>query len=284
MKKRFSEIFGGFTVSAEAEMTLEAAYIIDLHASRESRSLEITVLSEKILPECSAELFKSDLLNQVPGLNEVIINYRYELPDTFSSEELLSAYRPNLEYFISSMSPICGAIIKNASWKLSDEAFELTVKDKGADYLKHKNTAALLKKKLYDETGKKFDFIIKEDAKSNEHREEYLKQIAEEEKRFAEQIMSMAKQTASENNKPEVSAQDKVILGKNITGEAVDVPSARLPGERVIISGRIFDLDKREIKGDKYIVSFNLTDMKDSISVIFFISQKKFAETIEPRL
>ena len=51
---------------------------------------------------------------------------------------------------------------------------------------------------------------------------------------------------------------------QEFTGTPVKIVDTKIPGESVIVEGNIFNIEPREIKGEKYIVSFDITDKSDS--------------------
>ena len=71
-----------------------------------------------------------------------------------------------------------------------------------------------------------------------------------------------------------------IIIGKEISGNISKIIDTKIEGEKVIVEGEIFNLDAREIKGEKYVVSFDITDYSDSTTVKFFADKKVYDKEI----
>ncbi len=80
-------------------------------------------------------------------------------------------------------------------------------------------------------------------------------------------------------NRPLRSSGDAdVIYGRGFEGEAIRLEE--IVGEigEVVIRGRILNVEKREIRGERTIVSFDLTDFTDTVTIKLFVSNDQVAE------
>ena len=62
------------------------------------------------------------------------------------------------------------------------------------------------------------------------------------------------------------------------------IVDTKIPGESVIVEGNIFNIEPREIKGEKYIVSFDITDKSDSTTVKFFVKRSVFDNELKDKI
>ncbi len=75
-----------------------------------------------------------------------------------------------------------------------------------------------------------------------------------------------------------------ILFGKEFTGTPVKIVDTKIPGESVIVEGNIFNIEPREIKGEKYIVSFDITDKSDSTTVKFFVKRSVFDNELKDKI
>ncbi|MGI6206524.1 MAG: PolC-type DNA polymerase III [Anaerovoracaceae bacterium] len=78
--------------------------------------------------------------------------------------------------------------------------------------------------------------------------------------------------------KYEGPVEGNLILGSPVKGEAVKIKN--IPGENqpVVIEGTVFSRDEKETKGGRFIQTFLVTDLTDSICVKCFVSAQKKAD------
>lgn len=76
-----------------------------------------------------------------------------------------------------------------------------------------------------------------------------------------------------------------MIIGrKKINGEITPIHEIDHDVDDIIFDGIIFNVESREIRNNKYIVAFDLTNEKDSITAKCFIKKEQFEEDVKDRL
>nr|MCR5691785.1 PHP domain-containing protein [Eubacterium sp.] len=81
------------------------------------------------------------------------------------------------------------------------------------------------------------------------------------------------------NKKPKVATDPSVFYGKNVEGDVIPIKEIIDEIGEVVIDGKVLSLEEREIKGDKLIVTFAITDFTDTIKCKLFI-KKDLAEEL----
>ncbi len=71
-----------------------------------------------------------------------------------------------------------------------------------------------------------------------------------------------------------------VIIGSPFSGEAVPLKEIREEENNVVIEGQVFNLDQRELKSGRTLLTIDLTDYTDSISVKVFLKGEEEKEAI----
>lgn len=77
------------------------------------------------------------------------------------------------------------------------------------------------------------------------------------------------------------SDDPNVIYGRDVTDEAMPISEIDDEIGEVVIRGQIFGMDTKEIKGDRTIVMFAVTDFTDSIKVKIFVENEHLEELFE---
>ncbi len=67
----------------------------------------------------------------------------------------------------------------------------------------------------------------------------------------------------------------RLIHGRSFEGNAVSIKDIRSEAGMVIIAGRVFNFERRDIRNGKSLVTFGITDLRDSINVKIFVEQKE---------
>ena len=74
----------------------------------------------------------------------------------------------------------------------------------------------------------------------------------------------------------QVKGEDKLIKGRPIRDEAIPIPEAlQTRGQRVVVYGDIFATETRDIRGERRVVTYQITDFSGSITVKLFEQIKK---------
>ncbi len=69
--------------------------------------------------------------------------------------------------------------------------------------------------------------------------------------------------------------QGPVIMGKSIAGSPISLQQITEEERKVVVEGEVISLETRELRSGRTLVTFDMTDYADSISVKFFLDEKK---------
>ncbi len=112
--------------------------------------------------------------------------------------------------------------------------------------------------------------ILKDNIEKNE---DFLNTTREEEKNIATKVM-LEKPKAQVKNESEIKVSANYRYGKNLDREIVSIKDIDLQSGTVGIEGFIFDIESRDIRNNKKLIIFNITDLKDSIECKVFLKEK----------
>ena len=278
----FNTKFEKVSLSSKVRETFGDALITSFVIHKKERILEFGIeLQNKIIDEKYVSDLKKQLLGQLP-LEDVIMTLRYRDID-IENGEILNIIRENMVIAVYDEGPICTKILSTSEWTLNDNVLKIQVKNATAFYLVQKNIDSLIENKLESEYGIKAKVVFKDKKQYAEDAELFRKNQEIQEFEILKKLQEQAPISTSSENKAN-NKQGDVLIGKEITGAITRIKETKTEGEKVIIEGYIFNIDKREIKGDKYIVSFDITDKTDSTTVKFFADKKTFDANIDGEL
>ncbi|MCR1898110.1 PolC-type DNA polymerase III [Irregularibacter muris] len=160
-------------------------------------------------------------------------------------------------------------------WKIDNNILIIKADSQIAlESIHNRNIPAFIREKLSKKVIQPFkvEFIIRQDNvdKGEFHnlKEKELRKIIE--KTVVQQDDSIVKTANNENHRQEKSFTRRVIKGKNITGIPTHIEKVSLESGTIIIQGHVFDLECRLFNNNKGIITFNITDYSNSITVKAF--------------
>ncbi len=276
--KRVNDIFGDY----KAEGNISTAMVEAAILKKKSKVLEIKLCSDKYID-----------VKELEGLN-TFIKKRFCINDTEITVEYTEGtdkkpIEKEIKNIVTAMSckhPILKAVIKDTEFEVTNNIINFNFKIVAADLL----TAMGYDKKISDTIKKLYGTTYKINFVDKASSEE-LKRLTEETREKGMQIVKEQVKAALSNNAPTVPQeappvkQEKsaengekkevtpLILGRNANiKEPVIKITDIVPDEgRVAITGEIFNIESKELKSGKTLVSFALYDGSASMTCKAFI-------------
>lgn len=276
--KSFGNVFKKISFSPKVMLLFSGALVDDICISKKEKILKISMIMDDIIDEKYLESFKKDIIRQIPGIKDVDTIIKYKLNKNIDLKEIIEKIYKNILYYISNQGPLCKKIIENAVCENDKNRIFIKVKNNTAFYLSKKGLSQDIENKLKEQTGLNFKIFFK-DAQETISKEEYIKRQLEKETELIGKVVNQSTSTNLTNDKEpkkENNVKSNILIGREIKDKICKIVDSRTEGETLTIAGNIFNVDIREIKGEKYIVSFDITDLTDSTTVKFFIEKDKF--------
>ncbi len=285
----FNGIFKDIDLSQNIKNLLSDTNVTSVKISKRNRKLEFNLTSDKILYNSQINEFKNQLIRHFKGNADIDVKIKYTFKENLSYNNILNSYWDNVVY-ISNENPICTTILKEAKWKLDGNKLIINVMKNSSDYLKLKHIDKDIQNKLKSELDFNSEIIFKEEELDVNQKHEYESMIEKREEELIHKAITNMNNSKTETAKAETiekleNVSTPVLYGKNISTRISKIVECKTQDEVVTIEGKIFALDIKETKnGDKYIVSFDITDFTDSTTVKFFPKKDKFIKEIKSRL
>ena len=286
--KKFPLVFDKVSLSAPLQEVFRETTVLSLTIHRKEREIVTEIAADEVIPPLYWEKLRKEMMQQLPGVKEVHIFPKYQLMDK-EPKAVLTDFWDTIRSHVASQSKVCSGVISDANWDYQDGKMQIFVKHNMAYYLSQKKLDDAVAKLVQEETGLAMSVQFKNVQSSEEDRarmeqeqrtktEELLQQIAS-----ATQAAEQAKVSAEVGAVSEAVSRG-ILFGKEFTGTPVKIVDTKIPGESVIVEGNIFNIEPREIKGEKYIVSFDITDKSDSTTVKFFVKRSVFDNELKDKI
>ncbi len=203
-------------------------------------------------------------------------------------EEYIEQYFDSIKYYLQKQLPICRSVLTKSECNYTDHKIVIQLEFGGSELLMKHKCDKRIETLISSEFGEsvEVEFVDRHELTGNKHEYFEFKEKQESEiinKVLSQEIQQQAHKTKNISQSNGHQRGSAVILGKTIKGESIDFSELSQESGRVVVEGDIFSLETREIKGDRFIISFDITNYKNSTTIKLFCDKDKFP-TIENRL
>ena len=263
----------------------------------------------KVEKELQKQLFSPANGDMTGVLPEVKIYEKFLLSEQYTLKALMDAYTESILLELRNYSPILYSMLKNGELTYPEEnSFTLAVEDIPLHHQKEQELLEILVKVVCERCGVKAGFDIsytepkesrfrkEDDIRIQRQVEDIARRISEGEKSSDTEYADLSqagqddllvdKTTPKKEEKPQQtksklpdkpyrrpqrrSENPNVIYGFDIEGEVSTIDSIEGEIGEIVIRGQILGVEEREIKNEKTIYSFTLTDFTDTIKCKMF--------------
>ena len=281
MHEKFLNVFGKVNSKDNIKAYFSDAYVEKLSVSKSTKILQADVSSKSLIPNRYKALMEKDIFDAVSVAQQVKLNIRYDIEDK-SPKNVFDFVWKDAVSVLSEESPVCGCVFDDCEIEEDDGKIVIYTGHNSAFYLYKKGVDKYLTDRIRDEFGVNVPVAFKNKKATEEEQQDYKKKHENYERQLIESIMTekATAETAKETAKAEevkAGIENGIIMGRDpIKDEPIKIKNTRTEGEKVVIQGEIFNIEEREIKGDRYIVSFDITDGSDSTTVKFFTDKSAY--------
>lgn len=223
----------------------------------------------------------------------------YELPEAYTLEQLIADYKGSLLSEIEEKSHMLYALIKSSNWVVHNNCITLNMDN------------SLLAKRKSDEIRLYFEEIFKErfnmevrflfEFIDSENPQAY---VVENENKLKGEVVHVMENIKETDEKPQQSSEEKtaeekevfeappkmtrkktpldpdVFFGREVEGEIASIEMIVDEIGEVVVHGKIINIDTREIRMEKTIIMFDITDFTDTITVKLFVKNEELGDVL----
>ena len=316
MEKKFGEVFPTLKLDKVLLDMFSDVLVEKVTTNRQKDFLRIYIISTHlILKEVVYAVEKSIKKQLFPNVPMTIkIQEKFALSAQYTQKTLLEVYKSSILQELEQYNHILFTAFKKAEIQFLDDDMELKLEDCVPIHEKEYELLNILEKIIGERCGIKtnirISYLPKKESKQRQEDDIILsrqvaeiatragilngkeKEIAEfdnevnkepvkmeqqeDAKRFEKGNLDLKKQ---EYKKPlKRSDNSDVIYGKEFEEDAISIEDIIGEIGEVVVRGKIIRVDKREIKNEKTIYIFDLTDFKDTITIKMFMRNDQVGE------
>ena len=274
----FPALFPGFALPEDLAEALERLAVVHAELDRETRTIRLDAQAEHYLAEKQLQSLCQAVEKQY-GLKKLELSVRYpasELPNM--------DFRDLAQVFIRAFSP-SAAILAGAGYEVTDEAVIIRLKANGKDNILQ--NAKKAEQFLRDRFGvsKKIEVEAHSNLEGRALFEETAR-IRAEALKNAPAITASAPQSGAKSSGGGSAAPAEptgaLFYGRPFAGKPVRMEELNLDMFRVIVEGKVFAVQHRELKKrGAWVVCFDMTDYTSSVRVNQFMEAAKAKPIID---
>ena len=239
---------------------------------KKSSSWEITLKLKQDLKLTDIKAIEESFISAY-NLKGIKINIENWQQDN-SHEELLYKHWEELKLLAYQNSPSLMGFLNEAELEIRDKIVHIKVSNKIlADFLNAKKCGDIFES--YAQSYLKLDcrFRVEYENECIKAEEHHSNLMQEEKKLVAATMSGQAKINKPSKESGQASDAPVVILGKAFNDSPIDINEITQDSGRVTIQGSIFNVESKTLNNGKTIITFNITDFTNSMTVKLFVKE-----------
>lgn len=237
---------------------------------KEKMNLIVNIISSNIVKEKDFEKIQGFLQNLFPDFT-IYLKVKYNVLG--DEEYKFNFYKENLLDYIRSNIKSSTSWIKDLEFEINSDCLVVFTPNHAAYYsMFKKDFINKLEEMLIYEIGFKLPIKISDSKLKLE--KDFLSIKDNEEKTMAAKIIKDVKENPTNNT----IKNKNYVYGKRIKDLPIKIKDVNLETGKCVIEGEIFDLETRDIKNNKTLITFNISDKTNSITAKCFLPNKDASE------
>ncbi|NLJ79180.1 MAG: PolC-type DNA polymerase III [Tissierellia bacterium] len=257
----------------EINLDIDTISVEGVHITNNDKALHILLASEAIVREEVLEELEAVIGNRFRDW-QVRTRIRYRLPG--QPLDTIKEYWDNIVYFIGKEIPSSISWIEDLEWELADNTLLISVH---SDVIHHILTTNKMENriqdKIRDELGMELTVYL-DDSKIIDNDDSIIKRKNKEEKKLSTDVLNDINGNGNGAGGDRNAIGRHYVLGDRIAEAPISINTIDMDTGMATICGEVFEMDVRDIKGNRKLVIFNITDLTDSITVKVFLTQNQF--------
>ena len=263
----FLNMFSDYVPPEALQQVLSQAAIAAADIDPVTRSVSVAIYSQSYIPARYLKIAKKEI-ETIYGLDKLEINATYPADQIslIEAEDLMAMFTAQIS--------MCRGSLAGARWEWEDNTLHIYLKANGKDIVMEAVPAVI--RQLNEQFGTQVEIAV--------HPGEALQGQAlfdaMEQMRSA-MLMDLPR-TAVAAKKEQEPAENPAIYGKAFKGNPVPIQDLNLNMGTVIVQGRVFAVEHKELtKRNAWVINFDMTDNTSSVRVSRFLENKEAKPILE---
>ena len=302
MEKRFFDVFPNLQADAQIREWLDEAVVTRVTCSQDRTMLRIYLSCDRWIHKKYIFHLEEEIRCQFFGQTSVKVKIieRFLLSRQYTPENFMELYRPSMLTELKAYDQLEHNLFQSAQMEFPQtHSLRLLIPDSMIARERGDVLVEYLEKVFCERCGMDLKvehaFVAHQESKYRKNAEKKLEQEVEQVLQHASLDSRAGQETQEKKTQgPKASASGKsasytskrsgdpdMVYGRDFDGETV--PLETITGEmgEVVIRGKVISLDEREIRNEKTILIFAVTDLTDSIVVKMFLENAQMPKIKE---
>ncbi|MBQ9828327.1 MAG: hypothetical protein IJM62_06570, partial [Lachnospiraceae bacterium] len=294
MINRFFEVFHTLNVGQPAADALKDAVVEEIFIPRDGQRVRITIMSPSVIDPDIIRDTASEIRRQIFDENDVEVEIfdRYELKEN-DPQGIFSLYEKNLTEIISERSIVLKDIYDSAGKRFEDDALVLDIRENPVLDPKTEELAALIRDTFSGRLGLVLDVrIVRTAPEGTGEAQESARAQADDE--ISRELNRIIDEYNAAKDAPKAPKQETekytgvrkapkkvypnhkdIIYGRSFDDSKVmPVKDIQEGIGEIVIKGKVIDSEVKDIKNDRSIITFAVTDSEDTITAKIFADRE----------
>ncbi len=313
MNKKFFEVFPTLKVNQEIRILFEDVEVTKVATNSDRTYLHVHIFSMHLIQKRYIYAVETAIKEQLFALNliQIQIVEHYQLSGQYTPENLLREYRESILLELKKRSIVEHNMFANAKFRFEEEKilcieFEDSIVAEG----KAESILTLLQEVFEERCNISVDIrVIYHEAKKSKMQEhnalrlqqevnaivehntakqdemKETKEAEREAKRAAKgekaaKAAAFAKKQDTTYRAAKKSEDPNLIYGRDFEDEPIELRHVVGEMGEITFRGRVMNVETREIRNDRTIISFSVTDFTDSIVIKMFVRNEQLTDIL----
>ncbi|MGI6142227.1 MAG: exonuclease domain-containing protein, partial [Caldicoprobacterales bacterium] len=242
---------------------------------KKSRTWEIVLNTTQYIPNQTIDVIQNKLAKMFPDIDHIKLRifYQMSLQDIIRHFKLI--WKDLQEYIRMDMPSVTW--LASCSWYWKGNSLHICkVQSANMGIAAYKEVHRWIEKWFQAVFRKSIKVVmLHEEEDSSILSDEYFLEKDREELELVRQATEHIVCAGKERGTEELARSGTVLLGRSIKDDAESILTLREDSGRVTIEGCIFNLETRELRGGKQLITLDVTDHSSSVTVKMFLKPEK---------
>ncbi len=278
MNKSFVETFPDLELDKGISDCFQNVKIKGLGIRKKTGKLMVKATADRLIPVSIVEQAESALESAFSMKVEIKLKFKLDM----SIDDIISEYWDSIVYVVNSKAASSRGILNGNRWELKENNMKIQLATAGCDILKSLGCDRMIEKIIKDAFGERILVTFQDNELDQNTREKYIELKENEEARLND-LLILEEKAAKGRKRRRKKLRDKddsqileIILGKNFNDRLMKMSEVTQESGRVAILGDVGNVEFREIRGNRYICSFDMSDYTSSVTVKLFVQKDDY--------
>lgn len=278
MNKSFAETFPDLVLDQSMSDYFKDVVVRGLGVSRRTGKLMVKATSDRLIPVSIVEQVEAELEAVFSMKVEIRLRFNLDMP----VNDIISGYWDSIVHIVNSEAASSRGILNGNRWELEGDVLQIHLATGGCDILKSLGCDRMIEKTILNAFGKRIAVTFLNQEINQDVREKYIEFMENEEARAHEKLLLEEKASGTKRGRRKKVRDDsdsqilEVILGKSFRDHLMKMSEVTQDSGRVAILGEVANVEFRQIRGNRYICTFDMSDYTSSVTVKLFVQEDDY--------